>query len=226
MAVIGGETSQILDRSAGPCTLRSTFYVRKGKRIFDLFVATAALIASTPFLLICAIAIRLNSPGPILFRQRRVGQHGKAFEIIKLRSMVDRGGHNGSNLTISNDPRVTAVGKWLRKTKADEIPQLVNVLRGEMSLVGPRPETADHVALYNRIQRRVLEVKPGLTGRASVAFVNEEKILANQPDTEHYYVTTVMPRKLQYDLTYCGSVSFLGDLILMLKTIAKLFIND
>jgi lipopolysaccharide/colanic/teichoic acid biosynthesis glycosyltransferase len=201
---------------------RSTFYLIAGKRLFDLVLGTLALTAALPLLFVCAAAIRLESEGPVLFRQRRVGQHGKLFDILKLRTMVDGAHRNGPKLTVSGDKRITTVGKWLRRAKIDELPQLLNVLRGEMSLVGPRPEFAEYVSAYNHAQRFVLELKPGITGRASLAFIQEEKILANQPETEHFYLSVVMPQKLDYDLSYCRSVSFGEDLNVILTTLGKL----
>jgi lipopolysaccharide/colanic/teichoic acid biosynthesis glycosyltransferase len=205
--------------------LPSTFYLFAGKRLFDFLLSLFLAIMTLPLLFICAIAIRLESRGPVLFRQWRVGQHGKLFRILKLRTMVDGAHRNGLKLTIFGDKRITIVGKWLRKAKVDELPQLLNVLGGEMSIVGPRPELPEYVSAYNHVQRRVLDLKPGITGRASLAFIQEEKILANQPQTEHFYLNVVMPQKLDYDLSYCERVSFGEDLKVILLTLGKLFIS-
>jgi lipopolysaccharide/colanic/teichoic acid biosynthesis glycosyltransferase len=204
---------------------RSTLYLIVGKRLLDLVLGTLALIAALPLLFFCAAAIRLESEGPVLFRQWRVGQHGKLFEILKLRTMVDGAHRNGPKLTVAGDKRITKVGKWLRKAKIDELPQLLNVLRGEMSLVGPRPEFPEYVSSYNHAQTFVLELKPGITGRASLAFIQEEKILASQSETEHFYLSVVMPQKLDRDLSYCQRVSFGEDLKLILLTVGKLLIS-
>ncbi len=202
---------------------RSTLYSRLGKRVLDVVFALAGLAITSPLLLLCAVAIRIDSRGPIFFRQRRVGQQGRFFQIIKLRTMVDQADRNGLKLTASGDSRITPVGKWLRRTKMDEIPQLLNVLRGEMSLVGPRPEVPEYVAAYNNNQRRIFELKPGITGPASVAFVDEETLLAGQPDKHSFYLQTLMPRKLELDLAYCEKVSFIADIKLILGTLGRLF---
>lgn len=203
--------------------LRSTFYFRAGKRALDILFAAAGLLVWAPFMLVCAMAIRLNSPGPVFFRQTRVGQYGRNFKILKFRTMFAGAERSGPNLTVSKDPRVTSVGKVLRRAKLDELPQLINVLFGDMSLVGPRPETPDHVALYNDIQREVLAVRPGITGRASLAFINEEEILAGAADIEKAYRVLLMPRKLQQELAYCGSITLGGDLALMCNTVLRVF---
>jgi lipopolysaccharide/colanic/teichoic acid biosynthesis glycosyltransferase len=200
-----------------------TLYRRIGKRSFDASSAAVGLALTAPLFLICAVAIRLDSAGPVFFRQRRIGRLGRSFQIIKFRTMVQQAQHVGLTITAAGDDRITRVGRWLRKTKLDEIPQLLNVLKGEMSIVGPRPETPEHVAAYNDDQLRVLEVKPGITGWASVAFIDEESVLAGQPDKEAFYLETLMPRKLDLDLFYCEGVSFLEDMKLILATLAKLF---
>lgn len=203
---------------------RNTFYIRHGKRILDVLVASVGLIVTSPVLGICAIAIRLDSFGPILFRQWRVGEHGLPFQILKLRTMVLHADVNGPQITAAGDCRITRVGKWLRKTKLDEVPQLINVLRGEMSLVGPRPEVPLYVATYTDEQKKLLEFKPGITGPASLGFIDEEQLLASDPGKENLYVTNVLPSKLEIDLAYCQSISFLGDVTYVLGTIGKLLI--
>lgn len=202
---------------------QNTFYLEYGKRILDVLGALAGLMITSPILGLCAIAIHLDSPGPIIFRQWRVGQAGDPFQILKLRTMVQHADRQGPKLTGSGDARITRVGKWLRKTKLDEIPQLLNVLRGEMSLVGPRPEVPEYVVTYSRQQRKLLEFKPGMTGPASLAFIEEERLLARHPDSESFYVGTILARKLELDLAYCQSASFVGDIKLLLCTILRLF---
>jgi lipopolysaccharide/colanic/teichoic acid biosynthesis glycosyltransferase len=196
-------------------------YVRTGKRIFDALIAIIVMVVLSPILLICAIALRLDSPGPILFRQRRVGQYGKTFRIFKFRTMIDRRRKHGPNLTASGDARVTRVGKILRKTKLDEMPQLLNVLRGEMSLVGPRPEVPEYTMQYTPAEWNVLAVRPGITGPASLAYIDEERLLASATDPEEFYVTTIMRQKLQLDLAYCRKVSFWEDTKIILRTAAS-----
>lgn len=196
----------------------SGLYLRLGKRIVDTACALAGLVATSPVLLACAVAIRLDSRGPVFFRQRRVGRYGKPFRIFKFRTMVDGTEKNGSKLTASGDARITRVGKILRKTKLDEIPQLLNVFRGEMSLVGPRPEVPEYTDKYTFHERRVLEVRPGITGPASLAYIDEEQLLAAVADREKYYVDTIMKQKLQFDLAYCNNVCLLEDMRIIFRT--------
>ena len=191
-------------------------YLRMGKRFVDTACALAGLLVTSPVLLACAVAIRLDSRGPVFFRQRRVGRHGKTFRIFKFRTMIV--GSDGSKLTASGDIRVTRVGKILRKSKLDEIPQLLNVLRGEMSLVGPRPEVPEYTEKYTLHERRVLEVRPGITGPASLAYIDEEQLLASVEDRERYYVDTLMKHKLRYDLAYCGHICLLEDMRIIFRT--------
>ena len=199
-----------------------TFYLRHLKRVMDFVVALAGLIVTFPLLLLCAVAIRLDSHGPVLFRQKRVGQYGKEFAILKLRTMVHGAEAKGPKLTAAHDPRITRVGKWLRRTKIDEIPQLLNVLKGEMSVVGPRPELPEYVLTYTEEQKRAFKLKPGITGPASLAFIDEEQLLAASGDAEAFYIGTVLRRKLELDLAYCERVSFLGDVRLILLTLRTL----
>lgn len=216
----GGSKSQ---GSAETLGARSGFYVRFGKRVFDFIGAAAGLVIAAPFLFLCALAVRLESRGTIFFRQWRVGQNGKPFQMIKFRSMVPGADKQGLKITASGDPRITKVGRLLRRSKMDELPQLFNVLRGEMSLVGPRPEVPEYTAKYSLDERKVLEVKPGITGPASLSHIDEEQLLAGRTDKEHFYVTTIMRRKLQIDLAYCNQVSFREDARNLLWTAGALF---
>lgn len=198
--------------------MSATFYSRHGKRWLDATLAFAGLILLSPLLLFVVIAVRLSSPGPALFRQTRTGQFGNPFQILKFRSM--RAGSTGSLVTASGDSRVTPLGRWLRKTKMDELPQLFNVLLGHMSLVGPRPEVPLYTALYSARQKQVFTARPGITS----PFINadEETLLAGQPDPERFYVTTLMPAKLEIDLAYCQNIRFFHDLRLIIGTVAQL----
>jgi len=207
------------ERTAG----RLDLYRRFGKRLFDFVASAFGLAVTSPLFGLCAVAIQLDSPGPIFFRQRRVGQGGKPFEIIKFRTMVHQPSGNALKITADGDSRITPVGKWLRKLKMDELPQLFNVLKGEMSLVGPRPEVPEYVAFYNDEQKRVLDVKAGITGPASLAYIDEEEVLAAATDKEAFYIHTLMPRKLSLDLRYCERVSLAQDLRMILATLARLF---
>ncbi len=193
-------------------------YPRVGKRIIDTVGALIGLAVTSPVLLFCAVAVRLGSRGPIFFRQQRVGQYGRTFHIFKFRTMIHGTDKNGSKLTASGDARITKIGKILRKTKLDEIPQLLNVVRGEMSLVGPRPEVPEYTEKYTSKERRVLEVRPGITGPASLAYIDEEQILAAAADREKFYVNTIMRRKLRFDLAYCRNVCLLGDARIIIRT--------
>ena len=192
------------------------------KRTFDLFVALMGLFLTWPLLAIIAIAVKLDSPGPVFFRGQRVGRFGHWFSMYKFRSMVAGAARKGPGITASGDARVTRIGKILRRTKLDELPQLINVVRGEMSLVGPRPEDPRYVALYTPEQRRVLSVRPGVTSMASVKYRNEEAILS-QGNLDDVYVNKVMPEKLAIDLAYLDEQTFWRDLGVLGLTFLALF---
>ncbi len=198
----------------------SSWYLRWGKRLFDLAGAAAALAAGSPVLLACAAAVRLSSPGPIFFRQRRVGLGGRPFNVLKFRTMVC--GNAGPQITAAGDARITRAGRRLRRWKLDELPQLFNVLKGEMSLVGPRPEVPEYVARYNATQKAALLLKPGITGPAALAFIDEEIELAAQRDRESYYAEVLLPQKLALDLAYCRSATLGADLRILLRTARRL----
>jgi lipopolysaccharide/colanic/teichoic acid biosynthesis glycosyltransferase len=201
-----------------PAPGTSSWYARSGKRIIDAVAASVGLAAISPVLLACAVAVRLDSRGPIFYRQSRVGQFGRTFPIFKFRTMVDGADKNGCKLTASGDARITRVGRILRKTKLDEIPQLLNVVRGEMSLVGPRPEVPEYTKKYSAQELAVLNVKPGITGPAAVAYIDEEQLLASAVDQESFYINTIMRQKLQFDLHYCDKVSLFEDLRILART--------
>ena len=205
--------------------VQSGFYARFGKSAFDIVGAAVALVIASPVLFLCAVLVRLESRGPVFFRQWRVGQNGKPFQVIKLRTMIQGADKQGPKITASGDRRITRVGGFLRRTKLDELPQLFNVLRHEMSLVGPRPEVPEYTLKYSLAERKILDVKPGITGPASLAHINEEQLLASRTDKEHFYVTTIMRRKLQLDLAYCRNISFSEDLKSVLKTAGALFVR-
>ncbi len=188
------------------------------KRIFDLAVSGAGLVMVSPVLLAAAIAIKLESPGPAFYNGRRVGKDGRDFHIFKLRTMRPGADQQGPAVTAGGDPRITSVGRLLRRTKIDELPQLLNVLRGEMSLVGPRPEHPDYVEHYTAEQRRVLSVRPGITGPTALAFVDEEELLRGA-DAEKVYLASVMPQKLAVDLDYVDHASLAGDIRLLGRTL-------
>ena len=190
------------------------------KRLFDLVAASIGLLALSPLFLVVAIAIRRSSPGPVFFRQARVGRHGEPFSMFKFRTMRPDAERVGGQLTVGADPRITPIGHTLRKYKLDELPQLINVVLGDMSLVGPRPEVPRYVALYDERQRRVLDVRPGITDPASIAYRNENALLAAAADPEATYVAEVMPAKLEINLGYLERRSLLRDVGVILQTLA------
>jgi lipopolysaccharide/colanic/teichoic acid biosynthesis glycosyltransferase len=192
------------------------------KRLFDVLVSAAALLLLSPLFLGVAIAIKLSSPGPIFYRAVRVGRHGVPFKLYKFRSMVVNADKIGAGITTAHDPRITPVGRFLRRTKLDELPQLINVLRGEMSLVGPRPEDPRYVALYTEEQRRVLRARPGMTSLASVRYRNEQALLSGD-DWETRYIQQIMPDKLAIDLQYIERATLLSDLGVLWQTFLALF---
>jgi len=194
------------------------------KRVFDFGVALGGLVVLSPLLLAAAGLVRLSSPGPALYRGVRVGRDGRTFQILKLRTMRTGADTQGPAVTTAADARVTPVGRFLRQTKFDEVPQLVNVLRGDMSLVGPRPEHPDFVKHYSEEQRRVLSVRPGLTSPAALAYIREEEMLADA-DPVAQYVTTIMPRKLALDLDYIRDATFPGDLKIIGRTLARVIVR-
>ncbi len=191
------------------------------KRFLDLVVSGAGLVMMSPVLLAAAIAIKLESPGPAFYSGRRVGKDGRPFQIVKLRTMRPGADRQGPAVTAGDDPRITAVGRLLRRTKIDELPQLLNVLKGEMSLVGPRPEHPDYVERYTPEQRRVLSVRPGITGPTALAFVDEEELLRGT-DAQAVYLDQVMPQKLAVDLEYVDKASLAGDIRLLGRTVLVL----
>ncbi|HEY9666791.1 MAG TPA: sugar transferase [Coleofasciculaceae cyanobacterium] len=189
------------------------------KRIFDVLFAGIGIIILLPILLAIAIWIKLDSPGSIFFRQTRIGQFGHEFKIYKFRTMVVNAEALGKQITADGDRRITKSGKFLRKYKLDELPQLFNVLKGEMSIVGPRPEVPTYVALYTPEQRRVLEVPPGITDLASIQFRNESELLSNTLNPEQAYIQAIMPQKLELNKQYIAQASLGLDLAIILQTV-------
>ncbi len=188
------------------------------KRFIDVVLAAVGLALSSPVLLVAAVAVRLDSPGPIIFRQLRVGRGGQLFYILKLRTM--RTGEPGSPVTTERDPRITRCGRCLRSTKLDEIPQLVNVLRGDMSMVGPRPEVPKYVMMWPKDARKqVLSVRPGVTDPASIEFRRESELLAEAGDPEQYYVSVILPRKVAIYCDYVRGLSLAQDFAILVRTL-------
>jgi lipopolysaccharide/colanic/teichoic acid biosynthesis glycosyltransferase/nucleoside-diphosphate-sugar epimerase len=211
--------------------MNATFYSRIGKRWLDVTTSVASLVVLSPLLLLVALTVKLTSRGPIFFLQLRVGRQGKLFRIFKFRTMIQDKAAQRPLLTAASDPRITVVGRWLRKTKLDELPQLLNVLRGEMSLVGPRPEIPEYspryapdcAAAFAQSYGVILRTRPGVTGPAAIAYFHEEQLLATQPDKETFYREVILPDKIRLDLAYCENFRLLEDLKIIVKTGTKLF---
>lgn len=189
------------------------------KRIFDIVASLCGLIILSPMLIIVAMCIKLDSKGPVFFKQKRVGKNKKIFEIYKFRTMVTDAEKLGKQITVGNDSRITRVGKFIRKCKLDEFPQLINVLKGEMSLVGPRPEVPRYVELYDEYEEQILLVQPGITDYASIEYRNENEILGNSSNPEETYIEEIMPTKIELNMKYIRNISIVEDIKLIVNTI-------
>lgn len=192
------------------------------KRAFDIFFAVLGLVFLAPLFLLAAIAVKLSSCGPIFFRQQRIGKDGRAFYILKFRSMIPNAEKVGPSVTRDDDPRITPLGRVLRKSKLDELPQLWNVLVGDMSFVGPRPEVPRYVACYTAEQRKVLELKPGITDVATLEFRDEEELLSTVLEMERYYLQHCVPRKIKLNLSYAEKANIWRDVQVIFRTIVLL----
>ena len=177
-----------------------------GKRLFDIVVSSFALLLLAPFFLIISLLIALTSRGPVFFLQERVGKNGNPFKIMKFRTMVQDAEKLGKQITVGNDARITKIGKFLRATKLDELPQLCNIVVGTMSFVGPRPEVPRYVALYNDMQRQILKVKPGLTDLASIEYRHESERIAASDDPEYNYINENIPNKMELNQKYIAKM--------------------
>ena len=196
------------------------------KRFVDVVASAAGLLLLAPFFALIALAIKLESPGPVFFRQERVGRHGQPFRIFKFRTMTVAPPSGGVPLTVAGDARITRVGAFLRKSKLDELAQLIDVLCGNMSLVGPRPEVPRYVATYPRdLRDKVLSVRPGITDPASLAFRDESAMLACAADPQREYIEIVLPAKLRLSARYIDEASFGTDLRLIAATLRTLWIG-
>jgi len=195
------------------------------KRILDVVVSGLGLALLSPLMLALAICIKLDSTGPVLYRGRRVGKDGEPFQMYKFRTMVVEADRIGPPLTYREDPRITRVGGFLRRTKLDELPQLINVLKGEMSLVGPRPEDPSYVAHYTAEQREVLRVKPGITGATQLEYRDEASMLEARTADAHY-LSEIMPEKLELDLLYVYNRSLAVDFKILWQTAVTLIFGD
>jgi lipopolysaccharide/colanic/teichoic acid biosynthesis glycosyltransferase len=204
-----------------PASPSESFYASYGKRVFDLVASAAGLALLLPLFAVVAALIRLDTPGPVFFRQLRVGRHGRPFRIFKFRSMVTAAETVGPAVTTRADGRITRMGGLLRRTKVDELPQLLNVLLGDMSLVGPRPEVPQFVAFYSESQRAVLlSMRPGMTDYAAIAFSDESSLLGGDGDPVEIYRTRIMPRKFALYEYYGQRITFANDLSLVLQTLS------
>jgi lipopolysaccharide/colanic/teichoic acid biosynthesis glycosyltransferase len=191
------------------------------RRLLDVVAAAIGLVVLSPLLLVIAALVKLHDGGPVFYKAKRVGKGGALFHLLKFRSMVVNADKTGQMVTTQADSRVTPIGRLLRKTKLDELPQLVNVLIGEMSLVGPRPESPKYVEMYTVEQRRVLNVPPGITSAASLKYRHEEQLLTG-PNWEEVYCREVMPAKLDIDLAYLEKRTLLSDFSLVLSTVKSM----
>lgn len=222
---VGLPPQRDLDDLAVPTAVeKRSAYCRVWKRVVDVVGSSLGLIVLSPFLALIAVLIKCSSRGPALYWQDRVGRGGKFFRIVKFRSMVADADKRGSDITSAGDPRVTRVGAILRKLKVDELPQLWNVLIGEMSLVGPRPELPRYVGDYNHEQLRVLSVRPGITDLASIRYRHEEQILARSENPLEFYRKVVLKDKLVLNLQYIDKMSFFFDAKVIFQTLKSLFV--
>jgi lipopolysaccharide/colanic/teichoic acid biosynthesis glycosyltransferase len=194
------------------------------KRVFDLLVSLLVILIALPLWLAVAIAIKLDAPGPVFHRGQRVGKDGKIFSTYKFRTMVLEAWNCGPGITRDADPRITRVGRVLRKFKIDEMPQLINVLKGEMSIMGPRPEDPRYVAYYPEEYEQILKVRPGMASLAFIKYRHEEELLASTEDSvEQVYLGRILPDKLRMDIEYVGNQSFTGDLSIFATAALSLF---
>lgn len=221
---ISGNQSDSHSNSNENCTLIDHILMTKQstlfkKRIFDILFSAMGLICLLPFFILIAILIKVDSSGPILYKQTRIGKSGKEFEIYKFRKMRADIGDQGLKITTTNDVRMTKFGKTMKKYKIDELPQLWNVFRGDMSFVGPRPETPNYVEIYDEMQRDILKIKPGITDYASLEYINEGDLLESSPDPDKLYRETLIPKKIEYNLQYIKDMSIKTDLKIIFSTL-------
>ena len=196
------------------------------KRLFDIVVSLVMLALLSPVFLVLAVAIKLDSPGPVFYRQVRITRYGKEFRIFKFRSMVTDADKKGSLVTVSGDSRITRVGRLIRKCRLDELPQLLNVLTGDMTFVGTRPEVAKYVARYTPEMLATLLLPAGITSEASIRYKDEDKLLKDADDVDKVYIEAVLPGKMQYNLASVREFTFFGDIATMLRTVLAVLGKD
>lgn len=197
------------------------FYAGYGKRALDLAVSVPALIALSPALLVIAALVKAGGPGPVFYAQERVGRRGRPFRLYKFRTMVTDADKSGPAVTSSGDARITPLGRTLRKWKLDELPQLWNVVRGDMSLVGPRPEVRKYTDIFRDDYSEILEISPGITDYAALEYRDEEEVLARYPDAEEAYTSVVLPEKIALYRQYLRDMGFRSDLKIIFRTIRE-----
>ena len=196
------------------------------KRLFDLVAAAVLLVLLSPVLLVLAVAIRADSPGPVFYRQVRVTRYGKEFRIFKFRSMVTDADQKGSLVTVGGDSRITRVGRFIRKCRLDELPQLLNVLTGDMTFVGTRPEVPKYVAAYTPEMLATLLLPAGITSEASIRYKDEDKLLSGAEDVDRVYIEAVLPGKMKYNLASVKDFTFFGDIATMARTVFAVLGKD
>lgn len=192
------------------------------KRLFDIVFSLLGLLACSPLFALIATLIKLDSRGPVFFKHQRIGKNFKAFHVYKFRTMVNDATQKGPSITAENDPRITAAGKFLRKTKIDELPQLWNILKGDMSFVGPRPEVSKYVKMFSEEYSDILKVKPGITDYATIEFRDEESVLRKYHNPEEGYIKEILPTKIELYKKYLREKSFFTDIKLILLTLMKI----
>lgn len=204
-----------------PAKSFSRWTLSRSKRMFDLLLGFPLLVVATPFMVLTALAVRVSAPGPVFFRQARTGKDGVDFEIVKFRTMMHTQNRTGPGVTQREDPRITPVGRLIRRSKLDELPQLWNVIRGDMSLVGPRPDVPEFLADLNPDEAQMLRLRPGITSLASLTFRHEEDLLprcAREGELTSYYVERILPKKIRLELEYAEKATILSDLKILLRT--------
>lgn len=195
------------------------------KRVLDILFSLLLLILAIPFILIIGFIIMLDSPGSPLFLQERVTKYGKRFRIVKFRTMIDDADHKGTEVTVSADPRITKIGNFLRKFRLDEVPQLINILLGQMTFVGTRPEVPNYVQHYTPEMLATLLLPAGVTSRTSIEFRNEQELLKDAIDIDKVYIEQILPEKMKINLAYIKDFSLKEDLSIILLTIKKVFLS-